>query len=44
MRITDFIVDLYKDYNQIKVPATRQINSKASNRGEVNEILVKNYD
>jgi DNA adenine methylase len=37
-------VDLYKDYNQIKIPAIRAINSKASKRGKVDEILVKNYD
>jgi DNA adenine methylase len=41
---TDFIVDLYRDYKQTKVSASRAINSKASKRGKVDEILVKNYD
>jgi DNA adenine methylase len=41
---TDFIVDLYRDYNQTKISASRAINSKASKRGKVDEILVKNYD
>jgi DNA adenine methylase len=41
---TDFIVDLYRDYKQTKVSASRAINSKASQRGKVDEILVKNYD
>jgi DNA adenine methylase len=41
---TDFIIDLYKDYNQTQIPASRAINSKADKRGKVNEILVKNYD
>jgi site-specific DNA-adenine methylase len=41
---TDFIVDLYRDYKQTKISASRAINSKASQRGKVDEILVKNYD
>ncbi|HEY9298336.1 MAG TPA: DNA adenine methylase, partial [Phormidium sp.] len=41
---TDFIVDLYKDYKQTQVPASRAINSKADKRGKIKEILVKNYD
>ena len=41
---TDFIVDLYKDYTQIKISANRAINSNTSKRGKVDEILVKNYD
>jgi len=40
----DFIVDLYRDYNQTKISAIRAINSDASKRGKVDEILVKNYD
>lgn len=40
---TDFIRDLYKDYRCIQVKATRAINSKASRRGKIDEILVKNY-
>lgn len=41
---TDFIVDLYKDYNQTQITASRAINSKAEKRGKVKEILVKNYN
>lgn len=40
---TDFIQDLYSDYQQIKVLATRSINSVATKRGSVEEILIKNY-
>jgi DNA adenine methylase len=40
----DFIVDLYRNYNQTKISAIRAINSDASKRGKVDEILVKNYD
>jgi DNA adenine methylase len=39
----DFICDLYKDYTQIKIEASRAINSVASGRGKVFEILIKNY-
>lgn len=41
---TDFIVDLYSDYNQTKISAIRAINSNSRKRGKVDEILVKNYD
>lgn len=41
---TNFIRDLYKEYNIISVNAKRSINSDASGRGEVEEVLVKNYD
>jgi DNA adenine methylase len=41
---TDFIVDLYRDYNQTRVSAIRAINSNPSKRGRVDEILVKNYE
>lgn len=41
---TDFIRDLYQDYICIRVKATRAINSKASRRGKIDEILVKNYE
>jgi DNA adenine methylase len=40
---TDFILDLYKDYQIKKVRATRSINSNALKRGMVNEVLVLNY-
>lgn len=41
---TDFIVDLYSEYKQTRISATRAINSNASKRGKVDEILVKNYE
>lgn len=41
---TDFILDLYKDYNTTVVKARRAINSKGNRRGEIEEVLVKNYD
>ncbi len=40
---TDFIRDLYRDYEQVKVSATRSINSVATKRGKVEEVLIKNY-
>lgn len=40
---TDFIKDLYGDYHQVKVLATRSINSVGTKRGKVPEILIKNY-
>lgn len=40
---TDFIKDLYSDYNVMIVEATRAINSNASRRGKVDEVLVMNY-
>lgn len=40
---TDFIRDLYRDYQQVKVSATRSINSVATKRGKVEEVLIKNY-
>ena len=39
----DFIKDLYKDYNIEIVNATRMINSDATKRGNVEEVLIKNY-
>lgn len=43
---TDFILDLYKDYQDTinKVRATRSINSNALKRGMVYEVLVLNYE
>lgn len=35
---------IYKEYNIIRVPARRMINSNATKRNEINEILVTNYD
>lgn len=41
---TKFILDLYKDYNIEIVKAKRSINSNASLRGEIDEVLIKNYE
>lgn len=41
---TPFIKDLYKDFEIIEVDAKRHINSVASKRGEVTEVLVRNYE
>lgn len=38
-----FILELYKDYNVEFVKAKRSINSKGDKRGQINEILIKNY-
>lgn len=40
---TAFIRDLYKDYNIDIVKAKRVINSDASNRGDVEEVIITNY-
>lgn len=40
---TDFITDLYRDYNIKIVQAKRAINSNASRRGAIDEVLVRNY-
>jgi len=40
---TDFIRNLYSSYNITTVKAKRLINSVASGRGEINEIVVRNY-
>lgn len=41
---TDFIKDLYKDYKIEIVKAGRSINSKASKRGKIEEVLIRNYE
>lgn len=41
---TDFIKDLYKDYNIKIVKAKRAINSNGKKRGAIDEVLVRNYD
>lgn len=41
---TDFILELYKDYKIEIVKAKRAINSQGDKRGEVDEVLVRNYD
>ena len=40
---TDYIRDLYGDYNCVKVLAKRAINCKVDRRGSVSEILITNY-
>lgn len=41
---TDFIIDLYSDYNIEFIEAKRFINSDVNKRGNIQEILVRNYD
>ncbi|MGB4971556.1 MAG: DNA adenine methylase [Cyclobacteriaceae bacterium] len=41
---TPFILDLYKNYQIVVVGATRSINSNASGRGKIDEVLIKNYE
>ncbi len=38
-----FFDDLYKDFTILRIPAKRFINSKGNRRGEINELLIKNY-
>jgi len=40
---TNFILDLYKDYNISSVNAKRAINSDATKRGDIKELLIMNY-
>lgn len=40
---TEFINELYKDFNIHVVKAKRMINSKADGRGDVEEVLITNY-
>ena len=39
----NFFDDLYKEFTLIRIPAKRMINSVASKRGSINEIVVTNY-
>jgi DNA adenine methylase len=41
---TQFIRDLYKDFKIVTVEANRAINSVASGRGKIEEVLVLNYE
>jgi len=41
---TDFIKDLYKAYEIITIPANRNINSVATGRGRIDELLILNYE
>jgi DNA adenine methylase len=40
---TDFIFDLYKEYKIKIIKAKRSVNSRADRRGEVDEVLIRNY-
>ena len=40
---TPFIRELYKDYEIIIIKANRNINSDASKRNKINEVLIRNY-
>lgn len=40
----NFFDELYKGFNITRVKATRSINSKGTGRGEINELLIYNYD
>lgn len=40
---TSFIKGLYKDYNIDIIKSSRSINSDAEKRGEIDEVLIKNY-
>jgi DNA adenine methylase len=41
---TDFIYNLYHDFNVKTIQANRNINSNATCRGKIDEVLVLNYD
>lgn len=41
---TEFIRELYKDFNIHIVEAKRMINSKANGRGNVEEVIITNYE
>lgn len=38
---SDFIVELYKDFEIIEIFANRSINSKATKRGKISEVLIR---
>ena len=40
---TEFIQELYKDFNIHIINAKRMINSKGDGRGAVEEVIVTNY-
>ena len=41
---TDFIIDLYKCYKIEVIQAKRAINSNPNKRGEIDEVLVRNFE
>lgn len=40
---TDFIKELYKDYTIVEIEAKRSINSDATKRNSIKEVLIKNF-
>ena len=38
-----FFDDLYENYKIERVKASRSINSKGTKRGQINELLIRNY-
>lgn len=40
---TEYVKELYSDYNITTVKAKRTINSNASKRGQIEELLIRNY-
>lgn len=40
---TQFINEIYKDFNLYIIKAKRSINSKGNNRGEIEEVIITNY-
>ena len=41
---TDFILDQYRDYHIRTVQAKRAVNSDATKRGQIDEVVVRNYE
>lgn len=41
---TNLILNLYQDYNINEIKAIRSINSDAEKRGQISEVLIKNYE
>jgi len=41
---TNFILNLYKDYRIEIIQAKRVLNSRADKRGEIDEVLVMNFE
>ena len=41
---TNFILNLYKDYRIEIIQAKRALNSRADKRGEIDEVLVMNFE
>lgn len=38
-----FVINLYREFNIARIPASRAINSNAARRGKVDEVVVTNY-